>query len=191
MTGKHVAAPLSLLLLLSISRCIGPSCQPLPFAELLNMELFPQEVTEMWQLDGGPTSAFARSGYIHAVYHQNDRYCNFKVWIIDKCSANRAEGWLDKLLEGEHTSRSIAPFPPGYAQDTGYYAAFTAAPATVKNRPLYERVDQIDEGLIQYTVYFAYGRFVVGGENILCQIDDVERARSHFLPILDNLNLLE
>ncbi len=113
------------------------------------------------------------------------------MWIIDKCGAKGAEDWLDRLLEGGHTPSSIAPFPPGYAEDTAYYAAFAPAPVTVKNRPLYERVDEIDEGLIQYAVYFAYGRFVVGGENILCQIDGVERARREFLPILDNLDLSE
>ncbi|UCC48673.1 MAG: hypothetical protein JSV41_00405 [Gemmatimonadota bacterium] len=191
MTTKHVAAALCVLLLLSVSRCMGPSCRPRSFAELLNMEMFPEQVTEAWQLDGSPTSAFAPRGYIHAVYDRKDRYCNFKVWIIDKCGAKGAEDWLDRLLEGGHTPSSIAPFPPGYAEDTAYYAAFAPAPVTVKNRPLYERVDEIDEGLIQYAVYFAYGRFVVGGENILCQIDGVERARREFLPILDNLDLSE
>lgn len=191
MTAKHMSAPLCMLLLLSLARCTGSSCRPQSFAELLNMGMFPEQVARVWQLEGSPTSAFAPRGYIHAIYDRKDRYCMFKVWIIDKCSEKGAEDWLGKLLTGEHTPRSVAPFPPGYAADTTYFAAFAPVPVTVRNRPLYERVDQIDAGLIQYSVYFAYRRFVVGGENLLCQIDGVERARREFLPILDNLVLSE
>ncbi|UCC74529.1 MAG: hypothetical protein JSV86_08245 [Gemmatimonadota bacterium] len=177
------------LALLSSVRCSGP-CRPMSFMELLGLEIFPDSVAGVWDIDGSPTSAFAPRGYIHAVYDKRDEYCIFKAWVIDKCSAAAAEEWLERLLAGEHTAESVAPFPPAAAENLDYYGAFAMAPASIRNKPLYERTVTDDAGYLSYAVYFTSWRFVVGGESVLCGLRSVRSARAEFLPILENLSLL-
>lgn len=157
--------------------------------ELLGLEIFPEEVGGVWEREGSPSSAFAPRGYIHAVYDKKDEYCLFKAWVVDKCNPTNAEEWLGKLLAGEHTAESVAPFPPDIAERREYYAGFSEAPASIRNMPLYERVERGESGYIIYAVYFTWGRYVVGGENTLCGLRDVRTARREFVPILENLSL--
>lgn len=173
---------------LSVNNCSRP-CRPMSFTELLGLEIFPEEVGGVWERDGSPGSAFAPRGYIHAVYDKKDEFCLFKVWVIDKCNPANAEDWLTKLRSGEHTAESVAPFPPDIAESREYYAGFSEAPASIRNMPLYERIQSDDSGYILYGVYFTSGRYVVGGENTLCGLRDVRTARRDFVPILENLSL--
>lgn len=188
MNTKRLSILLVPVLLLSVNNC-SRSCRPMSFMELLSLEIFPEEVGGVWQRDGSPGSAFAPNGYIHAVYDKKDEFCLFKAWVIDKCNPAGAEEWLTMLLNGEHTAESVAPFTPDIAENRDYYAGFSEAPASIRNMPLYERVETGESGYIVYAVYFNWGRYVIGGENTLCGLRDARTARREFLPILENLSL--
>lgn len=188
MNAERLPILLVVGLLLPISGCSRP-CRPMSFTELLGLEIFPEDVGGVWERDGSPTSAFAPRGYIHAVYDKRGEFCLFKVWVIDKCDAANAEGWLSKLRSGEHTGESVAPFPPDVAESREYYAGFAEGPASIRNMPVYERAESDDAGNILYAVYFRSGRFVVGGENTFCGLKDIRAVRREFMPILESLSL--
>ena len=137
-----------LLCALTMIFLMGCGKQPMSFTKLKELNIFPQQVGENWTISGEPSTPNPkRKGYIHAQYSDRLRYGSFKVWVIDKGSAGKAEEWLRKLFEGELTTSSIRPLPGGEINRKSHYQSFVESSATIMGETVYENVQQDDSGI--------------------------------------------
>lgn len=148
--------------------------------------LFPETLEDGWQLHGKPmVPPSVGRGYMHAFYYKNADYCKIKVWVVDKINHTEGLLWLERLMNGNHTEKTIYPFPATNLKIESFYKGFRESGKELNNNKVYEYLITGDSEYIYYVMYTVQGRYVIGIETLGCKIVSVEEARYELWPLVE------